>query len=197
MKKYGERIKEQRNKKGWNQSELAEKLGYDNRYIVQKWETEKQIPDLLDIKNMCKLFGCSADYLTCIINHPNHKTNDVCEITGLSRPAADTLLELMDSFNIYGKQVINCINMLLKAVDPDHPLESVLYDIYGYICSDFALVDDLFSPELEGLQVRATAPDGTSSVRPLDPIKQDLFRMMYQEKLLKKLQSLATKKRNQ
>lgn len=197
MEGYGERIKEQRKLKKWSQDDLAYKLGYDNRYTVQKWETERQLPDLLDIKNMCRLFNCSADYLTGEIPHPRHKTNDVCSITGLSRDGADTLLELMDSTNIYGKQVIHCINTLLKAVDPEQPLDSALYAIYGFICSDFAIVNDHYNPDIKGLQVRASAPDGTSEIRDLDPIKQKLFRMMYQEDLLKKLKNIASKKRNQ
>lgn len=152
-------------------------------------------PSVYMIRNLCKEYGVSADHFVCDdFPEETHAAHDICSVTGLSEPAANMLQTLASDPGIYGKQVINCINMLLEAVDPDHPLESVLYDIYGYICSDFALVDDHFSPDLEGLQIRATAPDGSSAVRDLDPIKQDLFRIMYQENLLQKLKKLANKK---
>lgn len=56
------RIKIFRNQKGLSQSELAEKIGVSQNTVSQ-WETGERIPNVLILKKLTKILGCSADSL--------------------------------------------------------------------------------------------------------------------------------------
>ena len=58
----GEKIKEARKKAGLSQEQLAEKLGV-SRSAVAKWETDKGIPDVDNLKVLSKLLNVSVDCL--------------------------------------------------------------------------------------------------------------------------------------
>ena len=58
----GEKILKLRKARGWNQEELAEKIGV-SRQAVSRWESDSAKPDADKIIAICDLFGVSADYL--------------------------------------------------------------------------------------------------------------------------------------
>ena len=58
----GEKIREQRKKAGLSQEQLSEKLGV-SRSAITKWETDKGIPDVDNLKALSKLLNVSIDYL--------------------------------------------------------------------------------------------------------------------------------------
>ena len=58
----GEKLKEARKQAGLSQLQLAEKLNV-SRSAVAKWETDKGIPDVENLKMIAKLLGVSIDYL--------------------------------------------------------------------------------------------------------------------------------------
>lgn len=58
----GEKLKEARKQTGLSQEQLSEKLGI-SRSAVAKWETDKGIPDIDNLKALSKLLGVSIDYL--------------------------------------------------------------------------------------------------------------------------------------
>jgi len=58
----GEKIKEARVKSGYTQEQFAEKLGV-SRQAVTKWETDRGMPDIENLKLMSQLLGVSVDYL--------------------------------------------------------------------------------------------------------------------------------------
>lgn len=58
----GEKLKEARKQVGLSQEELSEKLGV-SRSAVAKWETDKGIPDIDNLKNISELLNVSLDYL--------------------------------------------------------------------------------------------------------------------------------------
>ena len=58
----GEKIKEARKQSGLSQEQLSEKLGI-SRSAVAKWETDKGIPDIENLKSLSNLLGVSIDYL--------------------------------------------------------------------------------------------------------------------------------------
>lgn len=58
----GERIMEQRKKRGWSQEDLAEQLDI-SRQSVSKWESGASTPDLDKIIRMSQLFGITTDAL--------------------------------------------------------------------------------------------------------------------------------------
>ena len=58
----GEKILNMRKARGWNQEELAERIGV-TRQAVSRWESGAAKPDADKIIAICDLFGVSADYL--------------------------------------------------------------------------------------------------------------------------------------
>lgn len=58
----GEKIKHARIKAGMTQQDLAKKL-LVSRQAISKWESDKGIPDIENLKRMAKLLGTSIDFL--------------------------------------------------------------------------------------------------------------------------------------
>lgn len=58
----GKRIKEYRNKIGWNQDELAEKM-FVSRQTISHWENDKSYPDIQSLLLLSNLFDVSLDQL--------------------------------------------------------------------------------------------------------------------------------------
>lgn len=58
----GEKLKEARKQNGLSQEQLSKKLGI-SRSAVAKWETNKGIPDVDNLKALSQLLGISIDYL--------------------------------------------------------------------------------------------------------------------------------------
>jgi transcriptional regulator with XRE-family HTH domain len=59
---FSERLKREREKKGWSQTELAEKI-HVSRQSVSKWETGKNYPNIEVIIDLSDLFGITIDEL--------------------------------------------------------------------------------------------------------------------------------------
>ncbi|KOS29275.1 XRE family transcriptional regulator [Bacillus anthracis] len=57
-----ERLKEERQKRNWSQSDLAEKI-HVSRQSVSKWETGKNYPSIEIIIHLSDLFGITIDEL--------------------------------------------------------------------------------------------------------------------------------------
>lgn len=60
--RFEEKIVELRKAKGLSQEELAEQLGV-SRQAVSRWELGQTLPDIINLVQLCELFGVSADYL--------------------------------------------------------------------------------------------------------------------------------------
>lgn len=58
----GEKLKDARKNAGLSQEQLAEKLCV-SRAAVAKWETDKGMPDIMNLKAIAKLLDISIDYL--------------------------------------------------------------------------------------------------------------------------------------
>lgn len=58
----GEKIKLQRKKHGMSQRDMAERL-FVSRQAVSKWEADKGIPDIENLRQIAELFNISLDYL--------------------------------------------------------------------------------------------------------------------------------------
>jgi len=59
---FSERLKTEREKRNWSQTDLAEKI-YVSRQSVSKWETGKNYPSIEVIINLSDLFGITIDEL--------------------------------------------------------------------------------------------------------------------------------------
>lgn len=58
----GEKIKEARRKSGLSQEQLAERLSV-SRSAIAKWETDKGLPDVGNLKILARLLNVSVDHL--------------------------------------------------------------------------------------------------------------------------------------
>lgn len=59
---FGDKLKKEREKKGWSQEYLATKI-HVSRQSVSKWETGKNYPSIGVIINLSDLFGITIDEL--------------------------------------------------------------------------------------------------------------------------------------
>ena len=59
---FGEKIKEARKEAGLSQEQFAQKLSV-SRSAVAKWESDKGMPDINNLKSMAQLLDISVDYL--------------------------------------------------------------------------------------------------------------------------------------
>lgn len=59
---FGEKLKSARKKAGFTQEELSQKLAV-SRQAVTKWESDKGLPDIENLKRISKLLNVSIDYL--------------------------------------------------------------------------------------------------------------------------------------
>lgn len=59
---FSERLKQEREKRGWSQAELAEKI-HVSRQSVSKWETGKNYPSIDVIIDLSDLFNITIDEL--------------------------------------------------------------------------------------------------------------------------------------
>lgn len=59
---FGEKLKDARKKSGLSQEELAERIGV-SRAAIAKWETDKGLPDIENLKAIAGLLDVSIDYL--------------------------------------------------------------------------------------------------------------------------------------
>ena len=57
---FSERLRNEREKRGWSQAELAEKI-HVSRQSVSKWETGKNYPSIEVIIDLSDLFGITID----------------------------------------------------------------------------------------------------------------------------------------
>lgn len=60
--RFEEKLINLRKQKGLSQEELAEQLGV-SRQAVSRWELGQTLPDIVNLVQLCELFGVSADYL--------------------------------------------------------------------------------------------------------------------------------------
>lgn len=59
---FGEKLKEARKEAGLSQEQFAEKMNV-SRSAIAKWETDKGMPDVNNLKVMAQLLDVSVDYL--------------------------------------------------------------------------------------------------------------------------------------
>lgn len=59
---FGEKLKQARKEAGLSQEQFAEKMNV-SRSAVAKWETDKGMPDVNNLKVIAQLLGVSVDYL--------------------------------------------------------------------------------------------------------------------------------------
>ena len=62
MSGIGSKIRVERNKNGWTQVELANKMNL-SKQTINNWEHGRRIPDIQTLKELSNLFNVSLEYL--------------------------------------------------------------------------------------------------------------------------------------
>ena len=114
--KFKDRLRELRQDKGLTQAALASHFN-KSESAVRMWETDRAQPDLNTIKELSKMFNCSADYLLGLTDHINtkvekkyHDTQDKLNKWLLDMP----ILVQTDIMQIV-EAIISCHGMLDEA----------------------------------------------------------------------------------
>lgn len=107
---FGDKLKEARKEAGLSQEKLAEKLSV-SRSAVAKWENNRGMPDIENLKSMAQLFNVSIDYL---LN--NESTIDFSEI---KEPI------VLDNFEVTGK----CRSKKDAVVLAKYPNATIIYPL--------------------------------------------------------------------
>jgi transcriptional regulator with XRE-family HTH domain len=107
----GTRIKELREKRGWTQEDLVEKLKANEnveRSTLAKWETGRQDFKTKHIIALAEIFGVTSDYLLGLSITPSvdYDTKMICDYTGLDEKSIEflhyepdtTSLEIINAF---------------------------------------------------------------------------------------------------
>ena len=86
----GQRIQSLRNEKNLSQDELAEKLGYQNRQSITKWETGTT-PTTEALAKLSEFFGVSTDYILGFTKYSHFENEFISEVTTLSDKSIEVL----------------------------------------------------------------------------------------------------------
>lgn len=84
----GERIRSERERKGWSQTKFISELGlYSDHSRVSKWENGNVIPGDDMLRKMASVFGCDYGYLIGEYPQRTRTEADIKAVTGLSDKA--------------------------------------------------------------------------------------------------------------
>ena len=86
-KMMGEKLRLARKKAKMSQEEVAEKLNIA-RSNISKYEHDKLEPNIHTIKQFCKIYGITADYLLGIETNTNKSNIQIVENVGNNSPQA-------------------------------------------------------------------------------------------------------------
>lgn len=110
MSVFADRLILERENIGLSQLSCSEKLGI-SRDTLSKWENDHRKPDIDELKTMCELFDCDADYLLGNIDERSHDTRKMMNKTGLS----ESSIELLSRWNVEASpQVAKVIDFILS-----------------------------------------------------------------------------------
>ena len=107
-----------RKQNGLSQEELAEKLSV-SRQAISRWEVGSAQPDALNILQLSKLFGVTADYL---LNDDYESDNDVPVVKNTEATANRKIRKIIalcvSTFGLFGNFVIYILSRFVKVMVP-------------------------------------------------------------------------------
>ena len=120
---FGAKLKEARQKAGFSQEELAERMSV-SRSAVAKWEIDKGMPDIDNLKAIAKLLDVSVDYLlddgTSLDLSITREAIDLKGKTGIIKKAKlkDSLVkERFADYEVYGLTAVKKLSKQEKIRD--------------------------------------------------------------------------------
>lgn len=125
---------------GETQRSFAQRIGL-TQPTVALYESGKRTPDIETLGRICRVCGCSADWLVGIsdIKIQDTNTRGVCEYTGLDENAIDLLLEYKKT----APEFIGIINILMSGFKTEFTM--LLSDLNLYLPFAAEIREDLES----------------------------------------------------
>ena len=116
--KLSDKILSLRKRNGLSQEELAEKLSV-SRQAISRWEVGSAQPDALNILQLSKLLGVTADYL---LNDDYESDNDVSVVKNTEATANRKIRKIIalcvSTFGLFGNFVIYILSRFVKVMVP-------------------------------------------------------------------------------
>lgn len=124
------------------QEALAKHCGVQRQSIAQ-WKDGNTKPDIMSLKKIAEFFDVSTDYLLGLTPNATTDTelNAVCEYTGLSENAVNSLVELKELKYSKSRAYID----LLSCIISDANLKYFMGVLEGYITPERELFDAHFA----------------------------------------------------
>ncbi|MBR6682102.1 MAG: helix-turn-helix domain-containing protein [Clostridia bacterium] len=94
---FGKRIKLMREKKGWTQAELGERLGLSDK-AVSTWEKDIKVPRVSTIQKIADLFGVTQGFLLGEEDRPVRPNREAVKIPVLGNVAAGTPIMAVEEY---------------------------------------------------------------------------------------------------
>lgn len=151
---FPSQLRELRKEKGVSQDTLSKVLGV-SKSTVGLWETGDTLPDAKSLCDLANYYGVSTDYLLgkTKVRIPNCTVQSICEYTGLSEYAVETLRY----FNAWldNTYLIPTINLLIEQEElpPDHDVD-FCYDIDNPTSQE----EDAYKKEWENWESKGLVP---------------------------------------
>lgn len=116
--KLSEKILTLRKQAGLSQEELAEKLNV-SRQAVSRWEVGSAIPDAMNVMQLSRLFGVSADYL---LNDDYESDQDVPSVKIVKTAANEKIKRVValciSAFGLFGNFLIYILSRFVEVMVP-------------------------------------------------------------------------------
>lgn len=187
---FAKALKALRENAGLSQGELGDVLGC-SRGSISFYEQMQRVPDIEILKNICKHFGVSSDYLLGLsdVKSVDPELQAVCEYTGLSENSAkllhdykidiDILNFMLENYEIGGLRDIGSYLRFIKG----H--KKFLIDSLGNF-EPFRTDGQIFE-QVEEME-RKAAPTGVYSIDTLD--MDWVFEQLYTDDILSAISRL-------
>lgn len=107
---FSEKLASERDDKGYTQEDFCKLLDI-SRDTLSKWENGHRLPDIEQLKRICEILDCDADYMTGKITARKHNTMKIINKTGLS----ETTIQLLERWNVAAfPQVSRIIDFIVQ-----------------------------------------------------------------------------------
>lgn len=96
---FAKGFKNARKSAGYTQQSFADSFNVATVETIRNWEQGRNIPEIDTIDKLCSIFNCDLDYLFGRIDYKTHNNKFICETTGLSEEAVETLMFIKQESN--------------------------------------------------------------------------------------------------
>lgn len=120
------RIKTLRERKGLEQSDIAELMGYKSQSTISKWESAKNLPNGRKLVQLAQILGTSTDYI----------------LYGVDKPAVSDIQSIYDDLNDLNKKKVVDLALALRDKQNRKPIQMTTVYITGFVSAGNGVIQD-------------------------------------------------------